>query len=144
MYGFILGYPLLLYLIEILDFFGSFGQVYGSWWTPDWRRAQPFIHKQMAKQKWSIGQWSSCSESIETSIPSFWMNIYVMCNMFTTGLNILLHKDLLLRPVLVSHQGLLWILSLVKIPWLMDTLMWTRQLGSLKRSRRSTRQYRNS
>src|ERR1700733_14155799 len=56
----------------------------------------------------------------------------------------LLHRDLLLRLVLVSYQGLLWILSLVEIPWLMDTVMWTRQLGSLNRSKRSTRQYRNN
>jgi len=67
-----------------------------------------------------------------------------MCNMLTIEPNTLLHKDLLLRPVLVSYQGLLWILSLVKIPWLIDTVMWTRQLGSLNRSRRSTREYMNS
>ena len=30
MYGFILVYPLLLYPIEIFDFSGNFGQVYGS------------------------------------------------------------------------------------------------------------------
>ena len=34
------------------------------------------------------------------------MNIYVMWNMLTIELNILLHRDLLLIPVLVSHQGL--------------------------------------
>ena len=72
------------------------------------------------------------------------MNTYVMCSMLTIELNILLHRDLLLRLVLVSHQGLLWILSLVKIPQFMDTSMWTRQLGSLNESRRSTRQYKNN
>ena len=41
--------------------------------------------------------------------------------MLTTEQNILLHRDLLLRPVLVSHQGLLWIFSLVKIPQLRDS-----------------------
>ena len=34
------------------------------------------------------------------------MNIYVMCSILTTVLNILLHKDILLRPIWVSHQGL--------------------------------------
>ena len=37
-----------------------------------------------------------------------------MCSMLTTEKNILLHRDLLLRPVLVSHQGLPWILSFGK------------------------------
>jgi len=64
--------------------------------------------------------------------------------MLTIEPNTLLHRDLLLRPPLVSYQGLLWILSLVKIPWLIDTMMWKRQLGSFKKSRGSTRQYRNS
>lgn len=67
-----------------------------------------------------------------------------MCSMLTIEPNTLLHRDLLLRPILVSYQGLLWILSLVKIPWLINTVMWTRKLGSLNRSRRSTRQYRNN
>ena len=72
------------------------------------------------------------------------MNTCVMCSMLTIKPNTLLPKDLLLRPALVSYQGLPWILSLVKIPWLIDTVMWTGQLGSLNRSRRSTRQYKNS
>ena len=72
------------------------------------------------------------------------MNTCVMCSMLTIEPNTLLHRDLLLRPVLVSYEGLLWILSLVKTSWFKDTVMWTKQLGSLNRSRRSTRQYRNN
>ena len=33
---------------------------------------------------------------------------------------------------------------MVKTPQLRDTVMWTGQLGSLNRSKRSTRQYRNN
>ena len=98
----------------------------------------------MSKQRWSTGQLSSCSGVIAASIPNFGMNIYVMCNMLTTKQNNLLHIDLFLQLVLVSHQGLLWILSFIKRPQLRDTVMWTRPLGSLNRSRRSTRQYRNN
>jgi len=71
--------------------------------------------------------------------PKFGMNTSVMCSMLTTEPNTLLHRDLLLRPTLISHQGLLWILSLLKIPWLMGTVMWIRQPSSLNKSRRSIR-----
>ena len=37
-----------------------------------------------------------------------------MCSMHTTEQSILLHRDLLLRPILVLYQGLPWILSLKK------------------------------
>ena len=144
MYGFILGYPLPLYLIEIPDLLESFGQVCGNWWTPDWRRTQHFIHKQMVEQRWPIGQWSGCSGVIAASIPSFGMNTCVMCNMLTTVLNILLHKDLLLRLVLVLHQSLPRILSLVKILQLMEIVMWTKQPSSMNRYKKFTRQCRNS
>ena len=68
MYGSILDFLLLLFMIKIPSCLGNFGHIYGNLWTQSWRKAQHFIHKPMVKLKWSTGPWYIIFEDIVLSI----------------------------------------------------------------------------